>query len=124
MDLTFYYQYEAINDGYESIVNFIEITTRKAYCYPVRSKLQEEIFSVFIQFLKDIDNKLFRLEMDKGSEFNKVISYCDDNNIQTIVSPNDSTAMSTVERFNRSLRNYINKVCPLGSKYLSFSYFH
>jgi len=110
-DLMYYYEYEKINKGYDAIMNIIEITTKKVYSYPLKSKTSDEVFKAFELFLKSIDNKLHLLEIDKGTEFSKVIKYCDENKIDIVIYNGDSLSMSIIERFNRTLRNFIKKVC-------------
>jgi hypothetical protein len=107
----YYYEYEKLNKGYEAIMNIVEITTKKAFSYPLKSKKSEEVYAAFELFLKAIDNKLNLLEIDKGNEFSKVIKYCDENKIDIVIYNGDSLSMSIVERFNRTLRNFIKKVC-------------
>ena len=110
IDLTFYDAYERINKGYSAIFCAVEITTKKAYAYPLKSKEADAVFEVFLRFKKDA--KIIDLvEMDKGSEFNKIVKYCDANNISTYIVNGDKNSMAVVERFNRSLRNYIKKIC-------------
>ena len=116
-DLMFYYELSELNDGYESIINFVEITTKKAFSYPLRGKTSDEVYTAFEKFMKAIDNKLHKIEIDKGTEFSKIIQYCDENDIDIVIYNNDSNSMSIAERFNRSLRNFIKKICQNGIWY-------
>ena len=109
-DLMFYDSIAGVNNGYSAIINFIEITTRKVYSYPLKSKSSTEVFIAFSDFLKNTSG-LNCLEIDKGSEYAKVIKYCEENEIKVIIYNNDKNSMSIAERFNRSLRNFIKKVC-------------
>jgi len=110
IDLMFMDSYETINKGYSAIINFVEITTKRAYSYPLKSKTSNEVFDIFIKFMHDAE-EVDAIEIDKGTEFSKVIKYCNDHSIHTYIYNNDKNSMSIVERFNRSLRNYINKIC-------------
>ena len=109
-DLMFHDSLAGVNNGYSAIINFIEITTRKAYSYPLKSKSASEVFIAFSDFLSQII-ELKCLEIDKGSEYSRVIKYCEDNGIKVIIYNNDKNSMSIAERFNRSLRTFIKKVC-------------
>ena len=96
-----------LNEDYTSLLNCIEITTRKAYSYPLKTKNQEEVYKAFKQFLKDINNELHQIEVDGGNEFNLILKYCRTNTpepIVTLIYIEDKYAMSIVERFNRTLR--------------------
>ena len=109
-DLMFYDSIAGVNSGYSAIINFIEITTRKAYSYPLKSKSSEDVFKAFDNFFQKIEH-LRCLEIDKGSEYSKVKKFCESKDITVIVYNNDKNSMSIAERFNRSLRNFIKKVC-------------
>jgi hypothetical protein len=55
-DLTFFDQYKRYNKGFCIIMVFIEITTRKAYCYPLKNKTGVSICEAYKLFLKDVNN--------------------------------------------------------------------
>lgn len=108
-DIVFFDKYMTINKNYNCILCFVEITTKYAYAYPLKSKEAEEVFTAFNLFLKDA-KKLKQIELDGGNEFNKIIKYCEDKNILTLIYNGDKNSMAIVERFNRTLRNHIKKV--------------
>ena len=41
-DVMFYDSLAGVNKGYSAIINFVEITTRKAFSYPLKSKTADE----------------------------------------------------------------------------------
>ena len=109
-DVMFYDSLAGVNKGYSAIINFVEITTRKAFSYPLKSKSADEVMIAFMDFLKKV--KILRCsKIDKGSEYSRVIKFCNENDIQIIIYNNDKNSMAVAERFNRSLRNFIKKVC-------------
>jgi len=110
-DLMFFDSIAGVNKGYSAIINFVEITTRKAYSYPLKSKTADEVMTAFMDFYESISKKIRCLDIDKGSEYSKVIKFCNSHDIQTLIYNNDKNSMSIAERFNRSLRNFIKKVC-------------
>ena len=57
-DLMFYDSIAGVNKGFSAIINFIEITTRKAYSYKLKGKTAEEVFKAFQDFYKKIDKAL------------------------------------------------------------------
>jgi hypothetical protein len=109
--------YEKLNKGYDAIMNIIEITTKKVYSYPLKSKTSEEVFKSFELFLKAIDNKLNLFEIDKGTEFSKVIKYCDDMCIplcdyltyDNLLDFIDNYTIYSFNQYNRIKGNNINK---------------
>ena len=109
-DVMFYDSLAGVNNGYSAIINFVEITTRKAYSFPLKSKTSSEVFASFEEFFKSIGT-LNCLEIDKGSEYALVIKFCESNGIKVIIYNNDKNSMSIAERFNRSLRSFVQKVC-------------
>jgi len=109
-DLMFYDSLAGINKGYSAIINFVEITTRKAYSYALKNKTADDVMTAFKHFFQTV--KIIRcIEIDKGSEYSKVKKFCENEDITVIVYNNDKNSMSIAERFNRSLRNFIKKVC-------------
>lgn len=116
-DLTFYDQYVKYNSGYTAIVVFIEITTRKAFCYAIKNKTKTEIVSVFQKFIKDAGKVEF-LTTDQGSEFNSKLfkdAVSDLGIVQYFSEVGDKTQMGKVERFNRTLRDMITKYMTTNS---------
>ena len=109
-DLMYYDSLAKVNGGYSAIINFVEISTRKAYSYPLKGKTSGEVFASFEEFFKSIGT-LNCLEIDKGSEYALVIKFCESNGIKVIIYNNDKNSMSIAERFNRSLRSFVQKVC-------------
>lgn len=120
-DLMFYKDLYKINNGYDSIINFVEITTKKAYSYPLRSKSSSEVFEAFKDFFIAIDGQIDNLEIDKGTEFSDVIKFCKENKIHVVIYNNDKNSMAIAERFNRTLRGFIAKRCKDGVWYKKLS---
>ncbi len=52
-DLMYYSALESINNGYEAIINFVEIISKKAYAYPLQGKTSSEVFDAFTTFMKE-----------------------------------------------------------------------
>jgi hypothetical protein len=113
-DLMFLKDLHNLNNGYDSIINFVEITTKKAYAYPLKSKTPSEVFKAFLKFFTDIDGNIEYIELDKGTEFVDVLKFCINNKIHVTVYNGDKNSMSIVERFNRTLRGYISRTCKDG----------
>jgi hypothetical protein len=112
MDIMFFLQYKKQNDGYDGIVNFINITSRKAYSYAIKGKKQGEINRVFDLFYNEVDHKVVNITSDNEASFKSSIKrYPAITHHQ--VDPNDKTKTGIVERFNRTLRSKIDKYMKL-----------
>ena len=72
MDLMFYPRLKKINNGYDTIMTCIEVTTRKGYCIPMKGKKTEVVLDAW-QLLKDGTNdagmEIRMLTTDMGSEW-------------------------------------------------------
>lgn len=110
-DLMFLDEYATKNDGYHVIFTAIELTTRKAYAYKLKLKNKQTIvdaFTMFMSAVKTVNN----LTTDNGSEFISGLFQKEikDYNINHyLVDAGDKNKMGKIERFNRTLRDKINK---------------
>ena len=52
MDIMFMKEIASLNNRYDSILNIVEITTRKAYAYPLRYKRSDDVYVEFMKFYK------------------------------------------------------------------------
>ncbi len=52
-DLIFYPKTKVINNGYDTALTVIEITSRRGYCYPMKGKTTNEVLTVTKKFLKE-----------------------------------------------------------------------
>jgi hypothetical protein len=113
IDITFYDQYSRLNAGYSCILTIIEITSRKAWAYSMKSKKADEVLQNFKLF-HNVVKKINLIEVDGGNEFlnTKFKAYCKDNEIDIKVYTNDKHSMGLIERFNRTIRNAINNIAP------------
>lgn len=98
-------------NGYIGILCIINVITRVAYCYALKSKAQDEIYNKFLQFFEDLkDLPIHHLQTDNGKEFTnkKLKSLFDSRDIDFYtVDPGDHFSQGTVERFNETLRRLI-----------------
>lgn len=115
LDLTFLSQYKKQNKGYHIILVAVEINTRYAYALPIKSKSQDSL----VDSLKSLINRMNAdkrkptiFQTDNGTEFknSKVSKLCEINDIkQVYCQEGDKKCLSIAERFNRTIKNYINK---------------
>jgi len=111
MDLTFYPQIAKANNGYTGMLCLIEIPTRKAFVVPIKTKTETEISDAIKKFIDRI-KPIKAITSDNGSEFvnKKVEKLFKDNNITHFLGQaEDKRTLSIVERFNRTIKNYLRK---------------
>ena len=109
-DLFFYNQYRKQNKNFCCALVLIEVTTRKAYAYPMKKK--SETTDKFKLFLKDIHKEINVLNTDLGSEFTskKFNKLMKDNKITHYFSQvGDHNKQGKVERFIRTIRGLIER---------------
>jgi hypothetical protein len=110
-DLIFFYD-KTINNGYDTALTLIEITSRRGYCYPMKGKATKQVMAVFNQFLNDVDNKVDNLTTDKGSEFTSRTfkALIRRTNIKHFTADEgDHSKMGMIERFNQTVKALISK---------------
>jgi hypothetical protein len=61
------------NSGYIGLFNAINITSRKAYCYPIKNKTETEIKRAFEAFYKDVNENIKSITFNNEATFNKII---------------------------------------------------
>ena len=137
-DLMFLDKYKKYNSNYNGILNIIEIGTRYVFSYPFKTKSEAEMKVIFTEFINDVKRlkkDITRIESDGGPEFiNKSVqAILKNNNIEfTLIAPFDSRKKGIVERFNQTLRNYIERYLTEEDKprwidvlpYLVYNYNH
>ena len=114
-DLMFLDKYKKYNSNYIGILNIIEIGTRYVFSYPFKTKSESEMKNLIIDFLHDaleLKKRVVRFESDGGPEFiNKSVQgiFQKLGVEYTLINPHDSRKKGIVERFNQTLRNYIER---------------
>ena len=103
---------KVINNGYDVMLNVIEITSRRGYCYPMKDKKTPQVIAAFKAFLNDVNNKVANLTTDNGSEFisREFKKLVKENNINHFTADvGDHNKMGMIERFNRTIKALISK---------------
>jgi hypothetical protein len=112
-DLTFYEQYKHQNKGFYIILTVIEVNSRRAYARALKNKTAETIIEAFGEVMDEAQGyqPMTVVGTDRGSEFNKKFtSFLDDNAVNHYQSDTgDKNKMSMVERFNRTIRDKIER---------------
>ena len=102
-DLVDISQYSKINKGYKYIFTNIDVFSKIAYAYPLKSKNIRDIKPCFEKIFKN--NKPKYIWSDKESSFlsKEMQQFFKDNNVK-IYHTNSHLKAVVIERFNRSLR--------------------
>jgi hypothetical protein len=106
MDLTKFSQW---NKGYKFLFNVIDIYSRKAWMFPIKKKIPEEIAPYIPVIFNSIPKNHYKaISFDKGSEFlGGMDEMLEKNNIKKyIVDPeslNAKNKQALIERFNYSV---------------------
>ena len=108
-DLVDMTQYSKMNRGYKYILTNIDIFSKYAYAYPIKSKKIQDIKLCFEKIFKN-NNKPKYIWSDKEPAFlSKEMQQFFKNNNVKIYHTNSHLKAVVVERFNRSLRELMMK---------------
>ena len=101
-DLVDMSQYSKINRGYKHILTNIDVFSKYAYAYPIKSEKMQDIKPCFEKYLKK--NKQDYIWSDKEPAFfsKEMKKFLKDNNVK-IYHTNSHLKAVVIERFNRSL---------------------
>jgi hypothetical protein len=117
-DLMVITKFKSKNSNYKYLLNIIDVNSRYAWVYPVKSKgakeISEHIESVYKELINN-KNELYSLTTDDGTEFdNKILNsinkkYNVKHYIHVSKNANHPTKTAIVERFNYTLWKMISK---------------
>ena len=101
-------KYSRINKGYKYIFTKIDIFSKYAWTFPIKSKTIKEIKPCFQKIFKERKPK-FIWSDQKSSFFSKeMLKFFEDNNVK-IYYTHSNLKVVFIERFNRSLREHMMK---------------
>jgi hypothetical protein len=116
-DITFYDQFARLNGNHNAILTILEISSRKAYAYPVKTKSADDILTEFQKFKAEV-GEIKAIECDEGKEFvnKKFKDWCTTEKIKLTPFNGklNKNSLGLVNRFHRTLRDIITKVFPNG----------
>jgi len=109
-DLVDYSKYVKWNRGYKFILMIMDIFSRKAWAFPLKSKRGKEVAEVLESLFSSIPTPQ-RLQVDEGKEFYN-------HNVQQVLSKDDIELFSIfsqykcahVERLNRTIKEKLEKI--------------
>jgi len=114
-DLMFYPRVKTINNGYDTILTCIEITTRKGYCIPMKGKKTEAVLQAFDTLKQETEKAGMPIKVlttDLGSEwisdaFGNVLE--EDRIHHFTAQEGDHHKMGMIERFNRTIKALLGR---------------
>ena len=107
-DLVDMVNYSRMNKGYKYIFTNIDIFSKYAYAFPIKSKQIQDIKPCFQKIFKE--RKPSYIWSDKESAFfsKEMLKFFEDNNVKIYYTFSNLKAVF-IERFNRSLRELMMK---------------
>lgn len=108
-DLVDYSKFADHNRGYKYMLMIMDLFTRQAWAFPLKTKTGQEVASIFRPFFQA--HRTERLQVDEGKEFynQNVKRVLQDYGIElfSIYSP---TKAAHVERLNRTIKGILEKI--------------
>ena len=111
MDLMFFPQYKKLNEGHDTIMNVINITSRKAYAVAMKGKSQAEVNRAFDLVMKEIPEAK-NITSDNEASFKSTVKRYPELK-HWLADVGDKTKVGMIERFNRTLRDMLTKYMKL-----------
>lgn len=112
IDLMFYGKYARQNSGFNGALLCINVDTRKAYGYPIKTKSGAEIYLRLLQFLSDIKYNIKSVTLDEGNEWlnGPVLDLLSSHGITIYVSNSTNHGShAIVDRFTRTVKDRIER---------------
>ena len=107
-DLVDMTQYSKINKGYKYIFTNIDVFSKIAYTYPIKSKKIQDIKPCFEKIFKNNKPKFIWSDKEPAFFSKEMQQFFKDNNVK-IYHTNSHLKAVVIERFNRSLRELMMK---------------
>ncbi len=103
-----------INDKSKDGLNylfFININTRKAYCYPLKGKGSKTVLNALTQFIKDVPN-VYSITSDQDAAYlsNDVLTFMKEHNINyRTTEDNNHNVLGIINRLMRTIRDMVGE---------------
>ena len=107
-DLVDMVKYSRMNKGYKYIFTNIDIFSKYAWSFPIKSKKIQDIKPCFEKIFKQRKSKYIWSDQESSFFSKKMLKFFEDNNVKIYHSYSNLKAV-VIERFNRSLRELMMK---------------
>lgn len=109
VDLVFM-PYKKDNDNIVGFLLAIEITTRKAYMYPIRSKTVEDVSEAMAKLIAQTKPVIIQSDNEASFKSSTVQEMFSKNNIEHILhAPDDHNRMGIQDRMAKTIKDMLNK---------------
>lgn len=121
MDIALLPLYKKANNGVDKFLVLVDIISRKAYCYPLKSGSMEDVNRVFIKFFQHLvtEEDVVMAGVQADDAFNNATfqKTCDDLSVHLVtqvakddhIVPGHGDKLGIVDRFVRTIKVYIQK---------------
>ena len=100
--------YSKINKGYNYIFTNIDIFSKYAWAFPIKTKKIQDVKLCFQKIFKERKPDYIWTDKEPAFFSKEMLKYFEDNNV-TIYNTNSHLKAVNIERFNRSLRELMMK---------------
>ena len=107
-DLVDMIKYSRVNRGYKYIFTNIDIFSKYAWCFPIKSKTIKDIKPCFEKIFKERKSKYIWSDQESSFFSKEMLKFFEDNNVKIYHTYSNLKAV-VIERFNRSLRELMMK---------------
>ena len=107
-DLVDMHKYSRVNKGYKYIFTNIDIFSKYAWSFPLKTKTIKEIKSCFQKIFNERKPKYIWSDQESSFFSKEMLQFFKDNNVKIYYTHSDLKAV-IIERFNRSLRELMMK---------------
>ena len=107
-DLVDMIKYSRVNRGYKYIFTNIDIFSKYAWCFPIKSKTIKDIKPCFEKIFKERKPKYIWSDQESSFFSKEMLKFFEDNNVKIYHTYSNLKAV-VIERFNRSLRELMMK---------------
>ena len=107
-DLVDMQKYSKVNRGYKYIFTNIDIFSKYAFSFPIKSKKIQDIKPFFEKIFKERKSKYIWSDQESSFFSKEMLNFFEDNNVKIYHTYSNLKAV-IIERFNRSLRELMMK---------------
>lgn len=99
------------NKGFTFILNIVDIYSRKAWAYPLKTKRASVVLEAIKDWWKQVRESAVFVQSDNGSEFAEARPWLEKQGVKyKMVQVGDHNSQAIVESFNRTLRMMFRKI--------------
>ena len=113
-----------VNFGYRYILTFIDVTSRKAWQFPMKRKTAASVYANFNKFMKTVHGKVARLMSDNDSAFSTIQKNNDYfTYIAITASHNNHKTFGIIDRFTRTFRDMLYQYFAMNAHSDDYSWY-